>query len=142
MVYDQFQMWCLWPGETVNVFLAELKKPAIPIAPLPEEWMTRVFMSELPNHVKQILCALSRMEDMTLNQLMRKNLMDQWLWSFNQLKSKRICPQPYVAMAMSPVIGALGQIILPKITAFNTKKCTTGCRERHVLIYNVSNVIK
>lgn len=32
--YDQFQTWRLWPGKTVDVFLAELKKLAILIAPL------------------------------------------------------------------------------------------------------------
>lgn len=72
VAYDQFQARHLRPGETVDVYLAELKKLAVPITSFPEEWMTCAFVSGLPSHVKQIHSASSRMEDMTLNQLLTR----------------------------------------------------------------------
>lgn len=74
MVYDQFQTQHLRPSKRVDVFLVELKKLAVPNMPLPEHWMTCAFASGLPSHVKQILQASSRMEDLTLNQLLTRAL--------------------------------------------------------------------
>lgn len=142
MAYDQFQTWCLHPGETVDIFLVELKKLAIPIEPLPEEWMTCDFASGLPSHVKlrPEQKTTSFWPEPALSWSMKRRPRSQLLHPFNQLKSKIIQPKLSVAMVMWPTISALGQIILPRTATIYMKRCTVGRHERHFLIYDVLNV--
>ena len=58
-------------GETVDEFFAELRRLARLIGgPLPEHWLTCAFVSGLPQHVKHLLRASSRIETMSAEQLL------------------------------------------------------------------------
>ena len=60
--YDQFVTQQLHPGETVDEFFAELQVLAWLVGgPLPERWLTCSFISGLPQHIKHLLRASSRM---------------------------------------------------------------------------------
>lgn len=60
----------LHPDESVNMFLADMKKLAGLFGGISEQGLTCGFIAGLPAHVKQLLCASSRMEDMNTNQLL------------------------------------------------------------------------
>ena len=54
----------------MNEFLADLHRLSRLVGePLPKHWMTWAFVSELLQHIRQLLQALSRMETITLEQL-------------------------------------------------------------------------
>ena len=61
--YDQFITQQLCPDEMVDEFFAELRQLARLVGGLlPECWLTCAFVSGLPQHVRHLLCASSRME--------------------------------------------------------------------------------
>ena len=60
-------------NETVDEFLADLHRLTRLVGePLPECWMTCAFASGLPQHIRQLLRASSRMETMTLEELLAR----------------------------------------------------------------------
>ena len=64
--YDQFVTRQLRPGGTVDEFFAELWRLAQLVGgPLPEHWLMCAFVSGLPQHVKHLLRASSKMETMS-----------------------------------------------------------------------------
>lgn len=71
--FDQFMGRRLRPGETVDEFLAEMHRLARLVGePLPDRWMACAFVSGLPHHVRQLLKASSRMDDMNLEQILTR----------------------------------------------------------------------
>ena len=71
--FDEFVARRLRQNETVDEFLSDLHRLTRLVGePLPERWMTCVFVSGLPQHVRQFLRASSRMEIMTLEQLLTR----------------------------------------------------------------------
>ena len=57
----------------VDKFFAELRRLARLVGgPLLECWLTCVFISGLPQHVRHLLCASSRMETMSAEQLLTR----------------------------------------------------------------------
>lgn len=63
-------MWCLHPGEMVVMFLAELVKLTVQIKKLPEQGMICAFMSGLSSCFECPLQVSSRIDNMTLCQLL------------------------------------------------------------------------
>lgn len=92
VTYDPFETWCPCPDETVDIFLVQLKKLAILIAPLPGQFVSG--------------CSTSYWPDPVLSWLTKRRTTSQLLQPFNQLKWKMVQTQPSVAMVMSLVIGA------------------------------------
>ena len=71
--YDQFVTRQLRPDETVDKFFAELRRLARLVGgPLLERWLTFAFVSGLPQHVKHLLRASSRMETMSAELLLTR----------------------------------------------------------------------
>ena len=71
VAFDQFVTRRLRPGETVDVFLAELQRLALLVGePPPDRWIACAFVSGLPPRVRQLLRSTSRMDAMTLSQLL------------------------------------------------------------------------
>ena len=69
--YDQFVTRQIRPGETVDEFFAALRRLARLVGgPLPKRWLTCVLISGLPQHVKHLLRTSSRMEMMSVDQLL------------------------------------------------------------------------
>ena len=60
--YEQFVGRRLQHGETVDVFLAELRRLAVPFGELSDKMLACAFVAGLPDTVKQLLRAGSRME--------------------------------------------------------------------------------
>ena len=60
--YEQFVGRRLQHGETVDVFLAELRRLAVPFGGLSDKMLACAFVAGLPDTVKQLLRAGSRME--------------------------------------------------------------------------------
>ena len=68
--FKQFTMRQLHPGETVE-FLGELKYLALLVGGLlSERWMICTFISGLPQQVRQLLRASTRIDTMTLDQIL------------------------------------------------------------------------
>ena len=80
--FNQFTARQLQQCETVDEFLADLYcLPRLVGEPLPERWLTFVFESGLSQRVRQLLRASSRMETITLKQLLtraRAVVTDDW----------------------------------------------------------------
>jgi len=72
LAYEQFISRKLQPGETVDVFLAELRKLAAPLGDLPDKVFCCAFVAGLPNTVRQLLRASSRMDTLTIEQLLAR----------------------------------------------------------------------
>ena len=69
--FDKFTEQRLWQNETVDKFLLDLHRLTRLVGvPLPEHWMTCTFVSGLPQNIKPLLRASSKMEFMTLKQLL------------------------------------------------------------------------
>ena len=70
VAFKQFAMWWLHDGETVDEFLAALKRLACQVSKrTPEKWIACGFVAGLPQHVRQQLQALVRIDALTLDQL-------------------------------------------------------------------------
>ena len=67
--YDQFERRRLRPGETVDVFVSELRRLAGLFGGMPDDSLACAFVAKLPDSARRALRAGSRMEDMTFSQL-------------------------------------------------------------------------
>jgi len=72
VAYEQFIARKLQPGETVDVFLAELRKLATFLCGLPDIVLSCAFVAGLPDAVRQLLRASCRMDMLTIEQLLAR----------------------------------------------------------------------
>ena len=70
--YELFVSRRLQPGETVDVFLAELRRLAVPFGGLPDKALVCAFVAGLPESVKQLLRAGSRIDELSLIQILAR----------------------------------------------------------------------
>ena len=70
--YEQFVGRRLQPGETVDVFLAELRRPTVPFGGLSDNMLACAFVAGLPDTVKQLLRAGSRMDELPLAHILTR----------------------------------------------------------------------
>ena len=70
--YEQFVGRRLQPGETVDVFLAELRTLAVPFGGLSDNMLSCAFVAGLPDTVKQLLRAGSRMDKLPLAHILTR----------------------------------------------------------------------
>lgn len=70
--YEQFTARRLKPGESVDVFLADLRRLAKLFGGLSETGLACAFIVGLPDSVRQLLRAGSRMESLSLTQLLTR----------------------------------------------------------------------
>ncbi|KRY93010.1 hypothetical protein T4D_12099 [Trichinella pseudospiralis] len=72
VAYDQFVSRKLGPDESPDVFLAELRRLATLFGGISEKALACAFVAGLPENVRQLLRAGSRMEDLGLNQILTR----------------------------------------------------------------------
>jgi len=72
LAYEQFISRKLQPGETVDVFMAELRKLATPLGGLSDKVLSCAFVAGLPDAVRQLLRASCRMDTLSLEQLLAR----------------------------------------------------------------------
>ena len=70
--YEQFVGRRLQPGETVDVFLAELRRLTIPFGGLSDNMLACAFVAGLPDTVKQLMSAGSRMDELQLAHILTR----------------------------------------------------------------------
>ena len=70
--YEQFVRRRLQPGETVDVFLAELRRLAVSFGGLSDKILACAFVAGLPDTVKQLLRAGSRMDVLRLSHILTR----------------------------------------------------------------------
>ena len=70
--YELFVARRLQPGETVDVYLAELRRLTVPFGGLPEKALVSAFVAGLPDGAKQLLRAGSRMDDLPLTHILAR----------------------------------------------------------------------
>ena len=70
LAYEWFIVRKLQPGETVDVFLAELRKLAASLGVLPDKVLSCAFVAGLPDAVRQLLRASCRMDTLMIKQLL------------------------------------------------------------------------
>ena len=70
--YEQFVGRRLQHGETVDVFLAELRRLTVPFGGLSDKMLACAFVAGLPDTVKQLLRAGSRMEELPIDQILTR----------------------------------------------------------------------
>ena len=70
--YELFVARRLQPGETVDVYLAELRRLAVPFGGLPEKALVSAFVAGLPDGAKQLPRAGSRMDDLPLTHILAR----------------------------------------------------------------------
>ena len=70
--YKQFVGRRLQHGETYDVFLAELRRLAVPFGGLSDKMRACAFIAGLPDTVKQLLRAGSRMEELPIDQILTR----------------------------------------------------------------------
>ena len=73
VAFEQFMARKLSDGEMPDVFLADLRRLASLFGGLPEKALTCAFVAGMPEDVRQILRAGSRMEDLTLPQILERS---------------------------------------------------------------------
>ena len=66
----QFVVCHLWPGEMVEVFLAELCRLAVLFGGMSEEGLQCAFIAGLLEHAKQLIQVSSQIEDLDLPQVL------------------------------------------------------------------------
>ncbi|KRZ96901.1 hypothetical protein T08_14245 [Trichinella sp. T8] len=72
VAYDQFVSRKLGPDESPDVFLAELRRLATLFGGVSEKALACAFVAGLPENVRQLLRAGSRMEDFGLSQILTR----------------------------------------------------------------------
>jgi len=72
LAYEQFVGRKLQSGESVDVFLAELRKLTVPFGGVSDRVLACAFVAGLPEAVKQLLRASSRMDTLTLEQVLAR----------------------------------------------------------------------
>ena len=70
VAYAQFVERRLRPGETVDIFLADLKRISVLFGGKTEQSLKAAFVYELPEHVQHLLRTFSRGEKMDISQLL------------------------------------------------------------------------
>ena len=70
--YELFVSRRLHPGETVDVFLAELRRLVVPFGGLSDNALVCAFVAALPESVRQLLRAGSRMDELPLIQILAR----------------------------------------------------------------------
>ena len=70
--YEQFVGRRLQHGETVDVFLAELRRLAVPFGGLSDKMLACAFVAGLPDTATQLLRAGSRMDEMPIDQILTR----------------------------------------------------------------------
>ena len=70
--YEKFETRFLRPGETVDVYLADLRRLSVLFGGIPDHVLVCVFVRGLPNPVKRLLQSSSRVDDMTLEELLAR----------------------------------------------------------------------
>ena len=70
--YEQFVRRRLQPGKMVDVFLAELRRLAVPFGGLSDKMLACAFVAGLPDTVKQLLRAGSRMDVLRLSHILTR----------------------------------------------------------------------
>lgn len=70
--YEQFEARILRPGETVDVYLADLRKLSVLFGGVPDSAMACVFVQGLPDPVKSLLRSSARADDMSLEELLAR----------------------------------------------------------------------
>ena len=70
--YELFVARRLQPGETVDVYLAELRRLAVSFGGLPEKALVCAFVAGLPDGTKQLLRAGSRMDELPLTHILTR----------------------------------------------------------------------
>ena len=70
--YVQFVTRRLQPGETVDVFLAELRRLAVPFGGLSDKMLACVFVAGLPDTMTKLLKAGSRLDELPLAHILTR----------------------------------------------------------------------
>ena len=70
--YDQFVTRRMQPGRTVDVFLAELRRLAVPFGGLSDKMLACAVVAGLPDTVKQLLRAGTRMDELPLPHILTR----------------------------------------------------------------------
>ena len=70
--YKQFAARRLRPGETVDVFLAELRKLAIQFGGMTERGLVCAFIPGLPEHAEKLLQATTRVDDLPISEILAR----------------------------------------------------------------------
>lgn len=70
--YEKFEACVLRPGETVDVYLASLRKLSVLFGGIPDHVMVCVFVRGLPDRVKRLLRSSSRVDNLTLEELLSR----------------------------------------------------------------------
>ena len=70
--YEQFSSRRLGPGETVDVFLAELRRLATHFGGVSDKALVCAFVAGLPDSIRHTLRASTRMEALTLDQVLAR----------------------------------------------------------------------
>lgn len=72
IAYEQFIARRLKPGESADVYLADLRNLATLFGGIPEKALTCAFVAELPDSVRQLLRASSRIETLVLEEVLAR----------------------------------------------------------------------
>ena len=70
--YKQFAALRLRPGETVDVFLAELRKLATQFGGMTERGLVCAFIDGLPEHAENLLQATTRVDDLPISEILAR----------------------------------------------------------------------
>lgn len=95
--WEQFEARTIHLGETVDVYLAELKKLTVLFGGLPERALAYKFLSGLPAGAKQLLRATSNMASLPLSDLVDR--------ARTIMKDDSAVREPVVAAAQAPPSG-------------------------------------
>ena len=72
VAYEQFVGRRLCSGESVDVYLADLRRLAVLFGGIPDAGLSCAFVAGLPESTRHILRASSRLEDMNINQIVAR----------------------------------------------------------------------
>ena len=78
IAWKQFVGWWLEPSETVDVYLADLRRLGVPFGRAIDHILECAFLAGLPDDVSQLLRASSRLDELGMNKLLA--------WAWNILK--------------------------------------------------------
>ena len=70
--YKQFAARCFHLGETVDVFLAELRKLVTQFKSMTERGLVGAFIAGLPEHVEKLLQATTRVDDLPISEILAR----------------------------------------------------------------------
>ena len=73
--YKQFAARRLCPGETVDVYLAELRKLATQFGGMTERGLVCAFIAGLPEHAENLLQATTRVDDLPISEILARAIL-------------------------------------------------------------------